>query len=263
MKNQLLLFLFLGVSSCHPNSTDKHTPHQITDSNEDSGFSGQSDGIRVLENTSRLNYSPQTRTYFSDTIYLNTFKFIVYGRFHDVETAPTFDFNAFHATLYTFIDSIKLLDPVVSSLHGKYDVMSGYLSLSKDNRYSFENIIRLNDTNKDGLIDMEVYNDALSGKGSNAIYSVFLNHSTHFEHAAAFSEKTNLEYDKETDTYSSRHSGGHAGQLFTKEYYKYDGKSLIPIKVVTQDFDDGTQLYIRITKDLINNTIRTDSLKGE
>jgi len=256
MKSQILAILLLSLFSCYNSTSDKQGALEEIAVNESTKkisdtlqFENEEelDTVKLLKDKLSLNYIGNKK-YKSDTIQLNEFKFIVSGWFLNLDLNDRY--------IFTLLDSITLIEPVHSIL--KSEEISGYLY--KEKGYNFNSIIRLNDTNRDGLIDIEVYNSAKSGVGYNSTYDVFLNQSTKFEYSSDFS-RANLRYDEETNTYTSRMRGGHVGKIYSITTYEYDGKSLIPIKTERQDVDYDKKVYIRTTTDLKTNVVKTEEIK--
>jgi len=200
----------------------------------------------IMEKLS-LNINFETNKYYSDTINIDTYKFIVFGGFYNIDLDNYYQ--------YTYIDSIRVIQPFQSILSS--DGIGGYLY--KDKNYSFESIIRLRDINNDGQMDIEVYNDFASGKGSNSIYSVFLNNGVKFEFSSVFSIP-NLFFDQKTNTYTSSRNGGHAGMIYGITTYKLQGDSLKPISYEYQDYQNEKRNYIKKFENLITGETKSEEL---
>jgi len=106
----------------------------------------------------------------------------------------------------------------------------------------------MNDVNRDGRLDLEIYNDAISGNGQNSTYDVFINQKDYFELNREFS-LPNLKYENESGVFISRSSGG--GGNYTKTTFKFNNEILKPIHIETREYDKKRKEYV-ITKRELN-----------
>ena len=247
--NTIIVLLIINFFSCGNNTKDtQKTIEKAAKSIEKAQNQTELDTTAILKEKISIHYQSTSKKYRSETIQLGEYKFIVYGGFYNLDLNKSY--------LSTYIDSIKVIEPFYSIIEN--DGIGGYLQKSKG--YSFADIIRLNDTNNDGMKDIEVYNHLSSGNGSNSTFDVFLKFESHFEYSPEFS-LANLEYDSKTNTYTSRYNGGHAGKIYKITTYNHNGKSLTPITTETQDYDYEKKIYLRTTRDIKSNIINTEVIE--
>lgn len=246
MKKILIqILLSLALVSCQVQTTTEENESSKTSLDiEISGKNSSSeiDAIKFLKERASINYNPVSKKYISDTISMKDVRFIIYG------TLDSFKLRSKNS--FTLIDSIKTIEPFISII--SHNGIGGWLS--EVNEYSFDRMVRINDINRDGRNDIEVYNDLKSGNGGNATYEVFLNIIDSFQYSQDFSQ-ANLSYDEQTQKYTSKYIGGHAGKIYGLTIYKYDKKSLIPIKTERQEYDQEKEVYINTATDLTSNEV--------
>jgi hypothetical protein len=165
--------------------------------------------------------------------------------------------------LYTiFVDSIGVLG---KSFYQKLDLEEG-ISLIRIYRnkdiWQSEYSIKILDLNKDNYPDIAIYNDVMSGNANHTFsYYLYYPNLKRFKINYNFS-LPNLVWNENNKTYSSFASGGQAGLIYSQNTYKVKNDSLIIIEIVSQDYNQKLDKYIRITKTLEKTVIDTLTIKN-
>jgi hypothetical protein len=125
-------------------------------------------------------------------------------------------------------------------------------------------LITVDDYNFDGYMDIGI----VSWQGiANIGYKVFIYNpkKKDYDYNAELSELSSLMADAKTQTVTSSNRGGHAGMIYSFSQYKWEKGKLALIVERKQDYDDGLDKYIRITKTLQKDKLlqKTDTVSGE
>jgi len=242
MKNKIhFIILILVLISCKDSKTKINpTFNEYSVSKIDSiqnlferiSYSTLSD-TSYLKSINLLNF--ETGQFVSDTVRYGRIKLIVYGDL----SQPSKQENQKSISIF----SVKVFEPVKATLMSMRGT-GGYLL--KDNNYEFKDLIKVQDKNNDGKLDIEIY-DANVSKGKNKWYVTFLRNGDTYKLSEEFSGP-NIKYDSISKTYSSKIYQDFEGKLYLLRVYENHNDSLIEIGLENQRYVATEKHYIRKSK---------------
>jgi hypothetical protein len=130
------------------------------------------DSLHYIGALLKVSFRDNGISYVSDIIAEKDISLVIYGNIHNP--------NVRKDHLYTYIDSLKLIEPIDTTLKFKDpDARSGYLYRSE--AYSFDEVLKIDDFNNDGQNDFEINCGICSGSNGAIVYTQFIlnkeNHS--------------------------------------------------------------------------------------
>lgn len=116
----------------------------------------------------------------------------------------------------------------------------------------YESDINLKDYNFDGAPDISIYGTQSGMKNIIVTIYIYDREMDGYYKNEILSQSSNCEIDSANKTISTFGQGGMASMIFNSETYIWDNDNLIMVKSIRQNYNDEIDLFVRITRNLIN-----------